>query len=375
VIIRATTTPGLEDIALAEGGRLLELSGFGPGARANQRDPFGLPGIVTWALGETTAFREFHAADPLRRARSLYHVAVHVAELEWDGRSLASLLDGVRRVDLDEMRDAESYRVSCNRVGTHEFQSPEVEREVGSVLQDRYGTRVDLEHYRLHVKVDVCDARAFVGYQLTSRKGLDRRYRWVYHPRVTLRTPIAYAMLVLAGYAAAPGPLYDPFCGSGTILLEADGLVRDGGAVPPAIAGSDRDEAAVRGASANLATAGLGIPVARLDARDLTSIVAASSLDYIVTNPPFGIRLARGANLISLYRDFLSCAATVLRPGGVLALLVARRRGAFNKVLRDFPEFSLLHVRVIEMGGVYAGVFVLRRVDDRPAVDGDTKPE
>lgn len=372
MIVRATTTPGLEDVARAEGERLIRGAGLSLEEATGASDPFALPGVVAWTLAAHHAFPDVHVRSPLAGARSLYHVAVHVAELAWDGRTLASLITGLADVGLSEMRSTASFRVSCSRVGDHDFHSPEVEREAGSVLQARYRTDVDLEHYTLHVKIDIVGSRAFVGYQLTGRKGLDRRHRWVYHPRVTLRTPIAFGMLVLCGYADRPGALHDPFCGSGTILLEAAGVCRDEGMEIPPLSGSDWDAKAVAGAGANLREAGLGeraghesVSVSQHDAQDLDALFEPASLDYIVTNPPFGIRIGRGANLLSMYRDFLGSAAVVLRPGGRLAMLVARRRGAFNKVLATLPEFTIEHVRVVEMGGVYAGLFVLRRNVDR----------
>jgi putative N6-adenine-specific DNA methylase/tRNA (guanine6-N2)-methyltransferase len=380
MIIRATTTPGLEDVSRAEGARLLAAAGLslsdvantpGPTTAAGTPaadDPFASPGVVCWVLAAHHAFRDVGERSPLSAARSLYHVAVHVAELAWDGRTLASLIAALEAVDLEEMTRAKSFRVSCSRVGAHDFHSPEVEREAGSVLQARYRTDVDLERYTLHVKIDIVDERAFAGYQLTGRKGLDRRHRWVFHPRVTLRTPIAYGMLVLSGYAESPGALHDPFCGSGTILLEAAGVCRDRGADTPPLSGSDWDARAVSGARANLNEAGLdAVAVSQHDAQDLRGFLEPASLDYIVTNPPFGIRIGKGANLLSMYRDFLAGAAVVLRPRGRLAMLVARRRGAFNKVLATFPEFTIEHVRVVEMGGVYAGLFVLRRNIDPPS--------
>ncbi len=366
VIVRATTTPGLEDVARTEGDRLIREAGLAVDEAPGTGDPFALPGVVAWTLAAHHVFPDVHVRSPLAGARSLYHVAVHVAELAWDGRALASLLSGFADVEFSEMRSTTSFRVTCSRVGDHDFHSPEVEREAGSVLQARYGTDVDLERYTLHVKIDIVGGRAFVGYQLTGRKGLDRRHRWVYHPRVTLRTPIAYGMLVLCGYADRPGALHDPFCGSGTILLEAAGVCRDRGAASPPLSGSDWDSKAVAGAEANLREAGLEpVRVVRYDAQDLDALLPPDSLDYIVTNPPFGIRIGRGANLLSMYRDFLTSAAVVLRPGGRLAMLVARRRGAFNKVLAGFSEFTIEHVRVIEMGGVYAGLFILRLNIDR----------
>ena len=286
MIVRATTTPGLEDVARAEGERLLTAAGLSlsdaagaPGA-AEAGDPFSLPGVVCWVLAERHDFHDVRDRSPLSAARSLYHVAVHVAELAWDGGTLASLIAGLEAVDLAEMRNAASFRVSCSRVGEHAFRSPEVEREAGSVLQARYRTDVDLERYTLHVKIDIVGERAFAGYQLTGRKGLDRRYRWVYHPRVTLRTPIAYGMLVLSGYVASPGALHDPFCGSGTILLEATGVCRDRGADAPPLSGSDWDARAVSGARANLDEAGIdSVSVSQHDAQDLCGLLEPASLD------------------------------------------------------------------------------------------------
>ncbi len=368
--IKVTTAPGIEDVARDECSRLFADAGIP--VLESRVEAFGLAGVVAFTLGDEVVFEQVRRADPLSRARSLFHVTVHTAELEWDGSTLESLLDALSRIDFGEMKRTTSFRVSCSRVGDHGFQSPQVERETGAILQERYGTAVDLERYTLHVKVDIVGDRAFCGYQLTGRKGLDRRHRWVYHPRVTLRTPIAYAMLVLSGFARKPGALHDPFCGSGTILLEAAGVLadrdaRDRSAVR--VSGSDLRLEAVEGARANLGAAGLeSVLVARHDARELGSLLERRSLDYIVTNPPFGIRLGRGSNFHALYRDFLTGAAAALRAGGVLALLVGKRRGLFNRTLQAYPEFEVQGVRIVEMGGVYAALFLLRRT----AVDEQT---
>lgn len=383
MILRATTAPGLEDVAAAEIGRLLSEAGlsFVPAGRAGSRnefDLFGLPGVVSWRREDESA-APLLRANPLAGARSLFHVALHVAELEWDGRTLSSLLAALREVDLDEARRASSFRVSCSRVGEHDFQSPEVERATGSLVQERYGTAVDLEHYELHVKIDVVGARALCGYQLTRRKGLDRRYEWRYHPRVTLRTPIAYGMLVLAGFAERPGALHDPFCGSGTILLEAASLCRERGVRVP-LGGSDIDAKAVEGATLNVEAnvPDADITLTHLDARDLTAApddarpptLRPGSLRYLVTNPPFGIRLGRRSNFQSLYRGLLEAAVVLLEPGGTLALLVGKRRGVFQRVLQGFPELRMREIRAVEMGGVYALLVVLERSEIRSALVG-----
>lgn len=359
MIIRATTVGGIEDVARSEGERLLREAGIQP--VSSRAKAFGLDGIVTFELDESVDVSRVRRTAPLARARSLFHVSVHVARLAWDGSTLESLLAGLAGVELGEMDAAESFRVSCSRVGSHGFQSPEVERRAGAQLQERYGTAVDLERYALHVKIDIVGENASCGYQLTGRKGLDRRYPWVYHPRVTLRTPIAYAMLELAGFVRRPGALHDPFCGSGTILLEARSVLREARSEVP-ISGSDLKREAAEGARANLDAAAIaGVAVTAHDARELDTLVPPGSLDYIVTNPPFGIRLGRGTNFHSLYREFLLAAAKALVPRGTLCLLVGKRRGLFNRELRETRAFAIRHVRVVEMGGVYAALFVLER--------------
>jgi putative N6-adenine-specific DNA methylase/tRNA (guanine6-N2)-methyltransferase len=233
----------------------------------------------------------------------------------------------------------------------------DVQRVAGTALVERYGTAVDLEHYDVEVRVDVNHSTCMVGVQWTT-DSLDKRYRWVYRPRVTLRTTIAYAMLELAELPASDAVLLDPFCGSGTILIE-------GATTRPGIRclGADRDPEAVAGTRANAEAAGVSqhIEVQEHDARDLDEHYAAASVDALVTNPPYGIRLGRKANYADLYRKFLRGAALVVKPGGRVVVLVGKRRAAFNRVLREVGELSIVSVRVIEIGGVYPAVFVLAR--------------
>ena len=370
--VRVTTNQGIEDVAAAEVTRLL--SEVGIAVSQAQEQPGNLQGVVVVDLyteppGVSDADEETALCnrvwEALSHARSIYHVVVHIGEVQWKGQSLDDLAGEIASLPFTRMMRSGSFRASCSRVGEHPFHSPDVEVAVGTALQNRYGTAVDLEHYDVNVRVDIVGARCLCGYQLSGKKGLDRRHRWRYHPRVTLRTTVAHAMLQIAGFENKPGDLHDPFCGSGTILLEAAALAPASGARAgvPRIAGSDWSRRAVEGCLCNLEAAGIerDVAVSQIDVRDLSDQLPAASLDYIVTNPPFGIRMGHDADLGTLYRRLLEQAAVVLRPGGVLALLVGKRRGRFNKILQSTQELRLEHVRIIEIGGVYPGLFVLRR--------------
>lgn len=142
-------------------------------------------------------------------------------------------------------------------------------------------------------------------------------------------------------YKAPTLGLTDPFCGSGTIVLEAALAARK---IPPGMAnrdlsprryafqrwssfdgaewaktveslrskvlekapvelrGSDRDDGAVTAALANARRAGVESDVT-LERRALTDAVFPET-GFVVTNPPFGVRVSEGADLRDLYAAF-----------------------------------------------------------------------
>ena len=153
--------------------------------------------------------------------------------------------------------------------------------------------------------------------------------------KAPLRETLAAAMLVASDWTGSV-PLIDPLCGSGTIPIEAallarriaPGLGRSFAflswpdvndtlwarlrgeaaeeAMPAAavsIRGSDRDEGAIAAARANAERAGvLGDiefsvqPISALDARS-----DWEGSGYVVTNPPYGVRVGEAAKLRDLY--------------------------------------------------------------------------
>jgi tRNA (guanine6-N2)-methyltransferase len=198
--------------------------------------------------------------------------------------------------------------------------------------------------------------RCWVGVQLT-RTRLSKRQKRVYTPMAALKTVVAYAMLRFARLDEGSGGLLDPFCGSGTILIEAAQSFPN---LP--LYGSDAFAKPVQGTADNLAAMGLTERVAltQADARDLRDHYEPGSMRAIVTNPPFGVRLGRRADFRHLYSNFLQGAHRILEPGGRLVVLVGRRR-AFNFILDKVGGFHPAHVRVIETGGIYPAIFVLER--------------
>ena len=118
------------------------------------------------------------------------------------------------------MIGAESFRVTTSRCGDHHsFTSKEIEFEAGGALQETYDVKPKMRKCAVTVRVDVVASVVVIGTQINAEE-LSRRHKKAFLNRVTIKSNIAYIMLQLAGFTKGKAIL-DPFCGSGTILLEA----------------------------------------------------------------------------------------------------------------------------------------------------------
>lgn len=346
-----TTNPGLEDIAAQEFGDRLRTAGLEE-ADVELR-PWGLGGHVL-----VRHPRSFAQLWPLAcQMRSIHHVLHPLLcfPLPPD-HPLQAVQAHLRQVEIPGLAQARNFRVTSRRTGEHPFTSLDVQREAGTVLVERCGRPVDLEDPDLNVRVDVHEQTCLVGLQLTPA-ALSRRYQRRYSPRAALKANVAYALLHLAGLNGRTGALLDPFCGSGTILLEAASLF-------PGLElyGSDLDPAAVAGTSQNLQAAGLAgrVHLRQADACHLAQVYPAAGVCAIATNPPYGVRLGHHLDFGGLYRRFLEQALAVLAPKGRLVLLVWKQ-GVFDRTLRQLGAFRVLSMRVVETGGIFPRLFVLER--------------
>jgi putative N6-adenine-specific DNA methylase len=195
---------------------------------------------------------------------------------------------------------------------------------------------------------DRCTISADTSGELLHRRG----YRQAV-ARAPLRETLAAAMLAAVRYEAAR-PLVDPFCGSGTLPIEAamrarriaPGLSRDfvceqwpefdaapwrsareeaSAQVLPAAAapiiGSDRDEGAIAASRANAERAGVSGDVEFVH-RALSELAVPEGRGLLITNPPYGIRVGERAPLRDLYARIGQLARTRCA-GWQIALLSA----------------------------------------------------
>jgi len=171
----------------------------------------------------------------------------------------------------------------------------------------------------------------------TSGDSLHKRGWRQFQGRAPLAETLAAAIVLQSGWDRR-SPLLDPFCGSGTVLIEAALLA--GGVAPGTfrkrfgferwpghdaerwhasvaearaqvrfppklvLIGSDADPKSVDGARENLRSAGLEERI-RIDVGDVDAFRPRLGWNaWIVTNPPYGERVGREADLAPIYRRF-----------------------------------------------------------------------
>ena len=250
---------------------------------------------------------------------------------------------GLRRVPWASWLAADAgvtVQASCDK-GSALYHSGAVEERVAAALGRPAGEQT--------VMVRVLDDVVTVSLDATGEALFKRGWRGP-AGKAPLRETLAAAVLLASGWDRR-SPLVDPFCGSGTIAIEAALLARrmapgrhrtfvfqswpsfsperwarlvrgaDSDVVEkcPPIVACDRDAGAVATTLANAASAGVASNLEVVQ-RSVSDLVLPGRTGVVVTNPPYGARL--GGDVRNLFDRF----GAVLReraPGWRVAVLAS----------------------------------------------------
>ncbi len=283
-----------------------------------------------------------------------------------------------------------ALRVSCHK--SRLYHSDAVAERVMGAIADRMGSPIPaalfdedassslpqlvvvrLLHDQVTVSID------------SSGEHLHRRGYRLAAAKAPLRENLAAGVLLASGWDHV-SPLLDPFCGSGTIPIEAAMLSADlapgrlrrfafmdwpdfdqglfervlvesnraPGKVEdqkkePAILGSDRDAGAITMAEANAIRAGIAEAI-EFSCQAISAVEPPTAPGWVVTNPPYGLRVSAQKDLRNLYAQL----GKVLRlkcPGWRYAVLCSDER-LFNHT--GFHPKTLLS---FENGGVQVKLY------------------
>ena len=229
-----------------------------------------------------------------------------------------------------------ALRVTCQK--SHLYHEGAVAERVAGAIADRLGKPPPVQKYNedsgtelpqlfvVRLVDNLCTISIDSSGALLHRRG----YRLA-TAKAPLRETLASAMVMASGWDTI-SPLLDPFCGSGTIPIEAallarrcpagytrrfafmdwpnfdskfwDKLLADAGKAIvsdiPKIIASDRDAGAIQAAQANAERAGVADCI-EFSCKAISAIDPPPCPGRVVTNPPYGVRLSRTNDLRNLY--------------------------------------------------------------------------
>lgn len=145
----------------------------------------------------------------------------------------------------------------------------------------------------------------------------------------------------------------DPFCGSGTMLVERHMLGETA-----ALHGVDISRPACAIARRNAKTARIAaMPVYN---RDIVGFQADEPYDEIISNMPFGNRVGNHSDNEVLYRKFVMQANSLLRDGGLM-LLITTEKKLLKQCVRQNSSLHIADETSFSYGGLNPSLFLIRK--------------
>ena len=359
-----TTSQGIEDIASAEVRSLL--GELGVPFQVKER-PFGVEGRVLADVGEASYTdekgrkRELSVSTYLNeRSRLLHRVIVEIASERLEGIgneepevALRKIEDFVGSLPVERfVKVSEPFAVRSFRKGEHKITSVDIAKTVGKAIferLERFGKpKVNLDHPAVIFRADLIGEVFFLGIDTTGDSSLHKRPWRVYDHPAHLKASIANALIELANPDG--GSFIDPFCGSGTIPIELALRGYEG-----RITCLEKFRKHLRGAEMNALSGGVYGKIEFLigDATRLSEYV--ESVDFAVSNLPYGLKIGRKSMIPKLYMDFFSELAKVLEKRGVF---ITTEKRAIEKAMEE-NGFKIVHHRLIGHGGLMVHTYVI----------------
>ncbi len=319
----------------------------------------------------------FNAKDEKELAKLCYRSQSAVKVLLFLGTAKASqspekTLDSLKKsmdmIDFSAWLAGRTFKVKCRRIGKHDYSGQDIAAGAGELIIKKSMAKVSLDEPDVIVYIYIHDDSCYIGLDLSGFDLSKRDYKVFIHPD-SLNSTIAYSLVREGGFNE--GTLLDPFCGAGTIPIEAALFANR---ISPhfykkdrfafhrwmkcrledfdektdsasEIIASDHILKSVRSTKNNAKLAGVGkrIRATRMDIEWLDTKLDEESIDMIITNPPAESKSHDRKQVGKLYREFFHQAEYILKKNGRIAVCLhkddALRTESGN--FRIEREFSL----------------------------------
>jgi len=287
--------------------------------------------------------------------------------------AVSSITAGVEELSTEEQKPSEDgdkeandilkFRVTCNRNGTHSFQSMDAARDFGGTLQDKFQWAVNLKNFDLNVILNIEEDTFYVCAAIT-RESKHRR-NITHFSGTTLRSTMCYNLLRLTEPKEGD-VIIDPLGGGGSISIE--GCLGFPGTYHLC---GDYSEKAVGRSVANMEYINknekrLYMDTLRWSAKKLP--LRSESVDIFVTDLPFGKRSGKKSDNVGLYKSVIYELARVVRPTTGRAAILTNDKRAFQTAFGSYnqnPYWKSVRSFGVNQGGLFSCVFYLLRTSKR----------
>ncbi|MHA1754094.1 MAG: tRNA (guanine(6)-N2)-methyltransferase [Candidatus Odinarchaeia archaeon] len=324
------------------------------------------------------------------KSRILNKIFIKLAQQEFE--NLDEIYSIARRLDYTEyIKPQMSFAVTTERVGGHDFTSIDVSRVVGQAVIDSYrhskGIRlkVDLDDPDINIYCLVRDKEFLIGLNTTGYSLHKRSYRVYNHP-AALKPNIASAMINIVNWKPEK-TFVDPMCGGGTIPIEAclkalnippnldretfnflkldffepsefnelkakfSSQIKD---LKTDIYGIEKFPHYFKGGLRNLEEAKL-VNYVKLILGDGTNVkFYPKDTEFIVVNPPYGLRLKPKEKIENLYDRFLKCVKKI-GLGIKLCVITASKRKFKEATYRN--DIEIIDELIVYHGTLLSTIF------------------
>ena len=236
-------------------------------------------------------------------------------------------------------------------------------REIGGALSEFYAhVQPKMNDFDINIRADVIATKIIIGTQINVDDLSKERHFLRFRNAVTIKTNLAYAMIRCANIKNGD-LLVDPFCGSGTILLEALDFYQK----RIHCLGMDVSRRSANGARENAFAEGFHEDLCQFhccDARNFRKHLQEESVDAIVTNLPWGIMTGHKnvSDLQSMYEVFLRTAWYVLKDRARIVMLVLRGLQLTRIIRKLSGRYRLLSVNVVRTTNNLPSIVVVEKL-------------
>ncbi len=235
--------------------------------------------------------------------------------------------------------------------------------EIRGYLKDRSGFieklkglldgRNNPSAYDCELRIDSRNDRCDLWWKLWNVR--DGRYPWRKGTLpASIHPALAYALTrrALSLVKRERPAVFDPFCGSGSLLFAAEAQANC-----RSLLGVDKSGSAIAIAREN---AKAGNSRARFVCRDILRFEAKSGADLVISNLPFGNRVGSHKENEALYARFLRRLPYYMNEQGVAVLYTADGK-LLERLIRENPQLALREKRRTAAGGLSPWVFVIEK--------------